>query len=79
MPAGDFTNHELTFLSTDIHLRAVQRLLDITSNNMGALLQLTQSSSAQVRLFSTPHDGVLEQSVWPLWQHTLAASGSQMR
>ena len=79
MPAGDFLNYELKFLSTDIYLRAVQRLLNITSNNMAAVLRRVQGSGAQVNSFSTPHDGVVEQSVWPLWQHTLAASGSQMR
>ena len=49
LPAGDFINHVLTFLSTDIQLQVIQKLEDDMSNDMAALLQLTQSSQSQVR------------------------------
>ena len=49
MLAGDFENHELTFLSTEIHLKVVQMLLDEMSNDMATLVQLTQSSHAKVK------------------------------
>ena len=71
LPAGDFTDHVLTFLSTGIHLGVIQKLSDDKANDMAALLQLTQSSHAQVRFFGTPHDGMMKQSVWPLWQHAV--------
>ena len=79
MPAGDFENHELMFLSTDIQLRVHKKLLNVTSDQMAAVLQLTHTSFGQVRVFNTPHNGVVKQYVWPLWQHAITASGSQTR
>ena len=79
MHAGNFETYELTFLSTDIHLRVLQKLLDDMSDDEAAWLQLTQKSPAQVLFFSAPQDGMVKQSLWPLWQHAIAARGFQMR
>ncbi len=48
MHAGDFGSYELTFLSTDIEQKVVDKVLEIMSSNMAALMQLTRSSHAQV-------------------------------
>ena len=79
MLAGDFERYKLTFLSTDIHLRVLQKLLDEFSNDMAALLRFTQSPDAQVTFFSNPYVGMVKRSVWPLWQHAITAGGFQMR
>ena len=71
MHAGDFGSYELTFLSTDIEQKAVDKVLEIMSSNMAALMQLTRSSHAQVVPFGLSQDSMHKQSVQPLLWHSI--------
>ena len=80
MPAGDFVERELTFLSTDIHLRVVQEACDeIYYEQTPLRCFFERRSYTRVTFFSTPLDVMAKQSVWSCQQHAVEANGSQMR
>ena len=80
MPAGDFVDRELTFLSTDIHLRVVQEACDeIYYEQTPLRIFFMRRSYTRVTFFSIPLVVMDKQSVWSLQQHAVGADGSQMR
>ncbi|CAK0731510.1 hypothetical protein CVIRNUC_000004 [Coccomyxa viridis] len=68
---GDFGSYELTFLSTDIEQKVVDKVLEIMSSNMAALMQLTRSSHAQLA-------GVMAATIVETWTHGVLQKGARL-